>query len=173
MSILKGIMHHWNKTKNDYDVIHPETDYKKITDWNEGIVATLASTALGNLVSTMTSDSLLAKMIQLVLTATGVKYSTGQNGYLCFGSLGGGTIIQWINQAIGTNKTNISLPIAYTQQNFANFAIESHVSWNSTKFNIFGISDETLSTITVYSRWCDSGTVNDNGGSACIISIGI
>lgn len=94
MSILKGIMHHWNKTKNDYDVIHPETDYKKITDWNEGIVATLASTALGNLVSTMTSDSLLAKMIQLVLTATGVKYSTGQNGYLCFGSLGGGTIIQ-------------------------------------------------------------------------------
>lgn len=95
MSILKGIMHHWNKTKNDYDVIHPETDYKKITDWNEGIVATLASTALGNLVSTMTSDSLLAKMIQLVLTATGVKYSTGQNGYLCFGSLGGGTIIQW------------------------------------------------------------------------------
>ena len=95
MSILKGIMHHWNKTKNDYDVIHPETDYKKITDWNEGIVATLASTALGNLVSTMTSDSLLAKMIQLVLTATGVKYSTGQNGYLCFGSLGGGIIIQW------------------------------------------------------------------------------
>lgn len=95
MSILKGIMHHWNKTKNDYDVIHPETDYKKITDWNEGIVATLASTALGTLVSTLTSDSLLATMIQKVLTATGVKYNIAQNGYVCFGSLFGGLIIQW------------------------------------------------------------------------------
>lgn len=94
MSILKGIMHHWNKTKNDYDVIHPETDYKKITDWNEGIVATLASTALGTLVSTLTSDSLLATMIQKVLTATGVRYNISQNGYLCFGSLFGGLIIQ-------------------------------------------------------------------------------
>lgn len=95
MSILKGIMHHWNKTKNDYDVIHPETDYKKITDWNEGIVDTLASTALGTLVSTLTSDSLLATMIQKVLTATGVKYNIAENGYLCFGSLFGGLIIQW------------------------------------------------------------------------------
>ena len=95
MSILKGIMHHWNKTKNDYDVIHPETDYKKITDWNEGIVATLASTGLGTLVNTLTSDSLLATMIQKVLTATGVKYNIAQNGYLCFGSLFGGLIIQW------------------------------------------------------------------------------
>lgn len=112
MSILKGIMHHWNKTKNDYDVIHPETDYKKITDWNEGIVDTLASTALGNLVSTMTSDSLLAKMIQLVLTATGVKYSTGQNGYLCFGSLGGGIIIQW--GKTGTAHEYITFPVAFS-----------------------------------------------------------
>ena len=124
MSILKGIMHHWNKTKNDYDVIHPETDYKKITDWNEGIVATLASTALGNLVSTMTSDSLLAKMIQLVLTATGVKYSMGQNGYLCFGSLGGGTIIQW-----GSNRYGwVAFPVAFAQ--FRKL-VTNHVLWST------------------------------------------
>ena len=116
MSILKGIMHHWNKTKNDYDVIHPETDYKKITDWNEGIVATLASTALGGLVNTLTSDSLLATMIQKVLTATGVKYNIAQNGYLCFGSLFGGLIIQWgIVIQPTTNKEvtrTITMPIS-------------------------------------------------------------
>ena len=116
MSILKGIMHHWNQTKNDYDVIHPETDYKKITDWNEGIVATLASTALGTLVSTLTSDSLLATMIQKVLTATGVKYNIAQNGYLCFGSLFGNLIIQWVNtNTPGGNAATVSLPITYTQ----------------------------------------------------------
>lgn len=116
MSILKGIMHHWNKTKNDYDVIHPETDYKKITDWNEGIVATLASTALGTLVSTLTSDSLLATMIKKVLTATGVKYNIAQNGYLCFGSLFGGLIIQWGTAAESTKtsfdvKLNIKMTV--------------------------------------------------------------
>ena len=111
MSILKGIMHHWNKTKNDYDVIHPETDYKKITDWNEGIVATLASTALGTLVSTLTSDSLLATMIQKVLTATGVKYNIAQNGYVCFGSLFGGLIIQW-----GSNRYGwVAFPLAFAK----------------------------------------------------------
>ncbi len=112
MSILKGIMHHWNKTKNDYDIIHPETDYKKITDWNEGIVATLASTALGTLVSTLTSDSLLATMIQKVLTATGVKYNIAQNGYVCFGSLFGNIIIQWIYQSGSGTQAQITLPIS-------------------------------------------------------------
>lgn len=115
MSILKGIMHHWNKTKNDYDVIHPETDYKKITDWNEGIVATLASTGLGTLVNTLTSDSLLATMIQKVLTATGVKYNIAKNGYLCFGSLFGGLIIQWglyVKKTTATEK--IVLPVTST-----------------------------------------------------------
>lgn len=119
MSILKGIMHHWNKTKNDYDVIHPETDYKKITDWNEGIVATLASTGLGTLVNTLTSDSLLATMIQKVLTATGVKYNIAQNGYLCFGSLFGGLIIQWgyAYTANGVYRTG-TLPISFQEAVF-------------------------------------------------------
>jgi hypothetical protein len=96
MSILKGILHHWNKTTQSYDTIHPETEVAQVTDWNNGIVNTLASTALGTLVNTLTSDSLLATMIQKVLTATGVKYSMGQNGYICFGTLFGGLIIQWV-----------------------------------------------------------------------------
>ena len=110
MSILKGILHHWNKTTKSYDTIHPETEVVQITDWNNGIVNTLASTALGTLVSTLTSDSLLATMIQKVLTATGVKYNVAQNGYLCFGSLFGGLIIQWGNSSHGW----ASFPIMFT-----------------------------------------------------------
>lgn len=111
MSILKGILHHWNKTNSAYDTIHPETEVAQVTDWNNGIVNTMASTALGTLVNTLTSDSLLATMIQKVLTATGVKYSMGQNGYVCLGSFFGGLIIQWINTRVPAAAL-ISLPIA-------------------------------------------------------------
>jgi len=112
MSILKGILHHWNKTTKSYDTIHPETEVAQITDWNNGIVNTLASTALGTLVSTLTSDSLLATMIKKVLTATGVKYNIAQNGYLCFGSLFGGLIIQWIYHSGSGTQAQITLPIS-------------------------------------------------------------
>lgn len=112
MSILKGILHHWNKTNSAYDTIHPETEVAQVTDWNNGIVNTMASTALGTLVNTLTSDSLLATMIQKVLTATGVKYSMGQNGYVCLGSFFGGLIIQWVNGVAHGNQWNkYALPI--------------------------------------------------------------
>ena len=114
MSILKGILHHWNKTNSAYDTIHPETEVAQVTDWNQGIVNTLASTALGSLVNTLTSDSLLAKMIQKVLEATGVKYSLGQNGYVCFGSLVGGLIIQWGNFQGATTQTQ-TFPITFSE----------------------------------------------------------
>lgn len=112
MSILKVILHHWNKTTQSYDNFHPETEVSQVTDWNQGIVNTLASTALGGLVNTLTSDSLLAKMIQKVLTATGVKYSMGQNGYICFGSLFGGLIIQW---GYNNEGVTLTLPLSASQ----------------------------------------------------------
>lgn len=115
MSIIKSILHKYNATSKAYDTLHPETESAQITDWNQGIVNTLASTALGGLVNTLTSDSLLAKMIQKVLTATGVKYNIDQNGYICFGSLFGGLIIQWGNTAAG-EETNITWNIIFTSK---------------------------------------------------------
>lgn len=117
MSILKGILHHWNKTTQSYDTIHPETESAQVTDWNSGIVNTLASTALGSLVTTLSSDSLLAKLIEKVLSATGVKYQTGTNGYLCLGSLFGGVIVQWVSHTIyADNKDHsFTFPIAFNE----------------------------------------------------------
>ncbi|MBS6789990.1 hypothetical protein, partial [Megasphaera sp.] len=116
MSILKGILHHWNKTNKAYDTIHPETEVAQITDWNNGVVNTLASTALGSLVTTLSSDSLLAKLIGKVLTASGARYQSGPNGYICFGSYFGSHIIQWGNLELrGAVIASAVLPITFRE----------------------------------------------------------
>ena len=145
MSVLKGILHHWNKTNRNYDTIHPETEVAQVTDWNQGIVNTLASTALGGLVNTLTSDSLLTKMIQKVLEATGVKYSLGQNGYVCFGSLVGGLIIQWGKAAIaGATGSWVNYPIAFKE-----LAIPIIAHYNDLN-NIVATCMEVTSTKVLY-----------------------
>lgn len=165
MSILKGILHHWNKTNKAYDTIHPETESAQVTDWNSGIVGTLASTALGSLVTTLSSDSLLAKLIEKVLSATGVKYQTGQNGYLCLGSLFGGLIIQWGSQAAGNNWV-IYYPLVYTKQVYYTAAIDSAAKDTSKQYVAISGSDSGLSQFKLITS---SG--NDIGASW--ISIGI
>lgn len=145
MSILKGILHHWNKTTSAYDTIHPETESGQVTDWNQGIVNTLASTALGSLVNTLTSDSLLAKMIQKVLTATGVKYNMAQNGYICFGSLFGGLIIQWVvtgNDPGASGGAVAKLPIAFSARPFLVIANAEYII-SGRGYNISAGGDTT------------------------------
>lgn len=114
MSILKGILHHWNKTTKSYDTIHPETESAQVTDWNQGIVNTLASTGLSSLVNVLSSDSLLALLIKKVFDAAGVKYSTGQNGYVCLGKFFGSVIVQWVT-ALASDKLvghDFTLPLS-------------------------------------------------------------
>ena len=146
MSILKGILHHWNKTTKSYDTIHPETEVAQITNWNQGIVNTLASTALGTLVNTLTSDSLLATMIQKVLTATGVKYNMAQNGYICLGSLFGGLIIQWGYQ----NKGNIIYPVSFTSFAIPVYCINSSEMSDSDNQTQGGVTNVTLTGMKLW-----------------------
>lgn len=102
MSILKAIYKIKNRDSNEYDIAHPETDSSQITDLGQGIISHLSGNLLSSTVEALTSDSLFAKMMKLVLNASGVKYSMEQNGYICFGDLFGGLILQW--------RTNIYFP---------------------------------------------------------------
>ena len=103
MSILKSILHRWNSTNKEYDTLHPETESSQVTDWHSGIMASLASKTLGTVVDAITTDSVLGKLVKLLLNASGVKYSIDTNGYVCLGSFFGGLIIQW-GSADDTNK---------------------------------------------------------------------
>lgn len=96
---LKSILHRWNKTTKSYETIHPETESAQVTDWHSGIMASLTSKTLGTVVDAITTDSVLGKLIKMLLNASGVKYLIDTNGYICFGEFFGGLIIQWGSSA--------------------------------------------------------------------------
>ena len=95
MSTLKSILHHWDSSSSSYDTLHPQTESGAITDWHESVIGSLASEVLPTVVSELTTDSVLGKLMKMLLNASGVKYSIGTNGYVCLGSFFGGLIIQW------------------------------------------------------------------------------
>ena len=162
MSILKSILHHYNKTTKSYDTLHPETEVAQVTDWNNGIVNTLASTALGSFVNTLTSDSLLAMMIQKVLTASGVRYSTGTNGYLCLGSFFANIIIQW-----GESTSPITFPIAFNIL----YAYEM-LHYSSLRHKTIPLPGANDGTKLFFDLWNMQGNDYDAAGTAIYIAVG-
>ena len=156
MSILKSIMHHWNKTTNSYDILHPETESSQITDWHSGIMASLASKTLGTVVDAITTDSVLGKLIKMLLNASGVKYLIDTNGYICFGEFFGGLIIQWGKYTATTTVISYSLPISM------NKAFAALTSWENGEADhsnrpvpsCYKLSANTISLITINGNAC-------------------
>lgn len=114
MSILKSILHHYNKTTKNYDTLHPETESAQVTDWHQAVVGSLASKVLPAVVSELTTDSVMGKLIKMLLNASGVKYLIDTNGYICFGQYFGGLIIQWgITGGIDGGHGKVIFPINF------------------------------------------------------------
>ena len=133
MSILKSILHHYNKVTQGYDTLHPETESAQITDWHSGIMASLASKTLGTVVDAITTDSVLGKLIKMLLNASGVKYLIDTNGYICFGEYFGGLIIQWGTATTTVNNgVSVTLPIAFNKQIMAITGIPVSIARNGT-----------------------------------------
>ena len=146
MDIIKSILHVFKKSDNAFKVMHPETESACITDWNTGIVNTLASTGLSSLVNVLSSDSLLVLLIKKVFDATGVKYSIGQNGYVCFGSLVGGIIIQW---GAMTEETRTSFNVNLNVTMNVMCAIPYDISSNPSSICYLCWMNEKTTTMTL------------------------
>ena len=145
MSIIKSILHKYNATSKAYDTLHPETESAQITDWHKAVVNSLASTTLPAVVSALTTDSVMGKLMKLLLTASGVKYSIATNGYVCLGDFFGGLIIQW-GLIIDRKNTEeyISLPLAYSNQQFFSTVID----WGAPN-KAYGVKNLSTTSFTV------------------------
>lgn len=93
--------------------------FEKIADLGDDIIKKLALTTTINAITALETNSWFGQLLKLVLTASGVKYSIAQNGYVCLGSFFGGLIIQWgISPSSSSSPTTFTLPISYKSKHF-------------------------------------------------------
>ena len=118
MSIKKCIMNYFDKATNAMIPFHPQTESGAITDWHESVIGSLASKVLPTVVSELTTDSVMGKLMKMLLTASGVKYSIDTNGHVGLGSFFGGLIIQWgYTKPVPSDTKNLQVyyPIAFNK----------------------------------------------------------
>lgn len=153
MAIIKnGRINIWNAVKKKFETVHPETETARITDFAEGIVHKLALTSAMTAVTALQKDSWFGNLLKMALTASGVKYNIAQNGYICFGDLFGGLIIQWGFLKSESTGVHVDFPISFKSTLFS--VQESHSSNLSTDQKTAVIAGATLTGFGLY----NSGT---------------
>lgn len=136
MAIIKnGRINIWNAVKKQFEVVHPETETARITDFADGIVQKLALTSAMTAVTALRTDSWFGKLLKMTLTASGVKYNVAENGYVCLGSLFGGLIIQWGNNiSVTSNGYGVSMeyPITFANKALAVIPYDVNDGWTDS-----------------------------------------
>lgn len=89
--------------------------FQKIATLGDEIVKKLALTTTITVINALQTNSRFGQLLQMVLNASGVKYSMAQNGYICLGEFFGGLIIQWGNQAADELSYTFSFNVVFTQ----------------------------------------------------------
>lgn len=120
---------------------------EKTSSLANDIVTKLAQTTAISAISALQTNSLFGQLLKLVLNASGMKYLIAQNGYICFGSLFGGLIIQWGSVSIpASNKDREEILVSFP------ITVNAVVNVQSSCRSPIGITragDETRSTITI------------------------
>lgn len=175
MSIIKSILHKYNATSKAYDTLHPETESAQITDWHKAVVNSLASTTLPAVVSALTTDSVMGKLMKLLLNASGVKYLIDTNGYVCFGDFFGGLIIQWGSFFNVNGLSVFTYPLGLSSKPYEIITTEGDPSgWNTGNGIVVSGADITTASNTqanILSKWVNNGGAIVQGGATVRVLI--
>lgn len=90
---------------------------EKTSNLANDIVTKLAQTTAISVISALQTNSWFGQLLKLVLNASGMKYLIAQEGYICFGSLFGGLIIQWgiVYWVSSDMETKFTFPIEFSE----------------------------------------------------------
>ena len=132
--------------------------FQKITTLGDDIIKKLALTTTITVINALQTNSWFGQLLQMVLNASGVKYSMAQNGYICLGSFFGGLIIQWINDGAWTGgdgqTKSYSFPITFNVEVL--IAILSGTIGRvaeGTSLEGAAVSNYTQSAVTLKCEW--------------------
>ena len=124
------------KQKSTGNIIHPETDVDQLKSSGQNALASIITTLLKSATtaqarqaiesaaavhqhSTGDIQSFASNVVSAIgeetLAALGVRYSITTNGYICFGQLFGGLILQWgMGTIAGSSSLTITYPVSFT-----------------------------------------------------------
>lgn len=122
---------------------------EKTSNLANDIVTKLAQTTAISVISALQTNSWFGQLLKLVLNASGMKYLIAQEGYICFGSLFGGLIIQW-GHAMNKNGyyRTADLPITFTTVTFEAVATMGALGNDETVYGcVWNYEESTKSTI--------------------------
>lgn len=153
--------------------------FEKIASLGDDIIKKLALTTTITAVTALQEGSWFGQLLKMVLTASGVKYSIAQNGYICLGNFFGSLIIQWGDYDNANGLSAITYPISLTSKPFVIITTEGDpAGWDN---NINGIAIAGADIVTasntqanILSKWITSdGVIKRQGQNVRVVIIGI
>lgn len=135
--------------------------FEKIENLGDDIVKKLALTTTISAVTALQTNSWFGQLLKLVLTASGVKYSIAQNGYVCLGSFFGGLIIQWGSYTSEKTYTDIMFPITFPSKVYLVNFTDSIVGKSTKRDDVQAAA------------WNVEATTNSQTRMLCLTSTGI
>lgn len=120
---------------------------EKTSSLANDIVTKLAQTTAISVISALQTNSWFGQLLKLVLNASGMKYIIAPNGYICFGSLFGGLILQWGHAMTkdGYYRT-ANFPIAFPTEVFMAFSTMGALGNDETVYGCVWNYEETTKT---------------------------
>jgi len=111
---------------------------------------------------------------KFTVPALGVSGLMAQNGYINFGKLFGGLIVQWGRTYTQTGALFTTFPIQFANEVYAIVCTEADAGvWKPTQAVISGIANgATTLGCTIHSRWIDNGVVILAGETITYVAIG-
>lgn len=176
MAIIKnGRINIWNAVKKQFEVVHPETETARITDFADGIVQKLALTSAMTAVTALQTDSWFGKLLKMALTASGVRYNIADNGYICFGSFFGGLIIQWGRFYNANGLSVFTYPLGLSSKPYEIITTEGDpAGWNQGNGIVVSGADITTASntqVNILSKWVNNGGAVKQGGATVRVLI--
>ena len=135
--------------------------FEKIADFGNDIIKKLALTTTISAISALQTNSWFGQLLKMVLTASGVKYNIGTNGYICFGSFFGNLILQWGSYDSKNTYTDIMFPITFPSKVYL------------VSFTDSIISEATKRDDVQAATWNVGATTNSKARMLCLTSTGI